>query len=240
MKTNVSLVQTTCKWLAVSGIAAALAACGGGSTETVTTTPVVTISGTAATGAALGGATVTVTCKSGTGTATADANGKYTVSVQGTGPCVLTATSNGVTYSSITPGSGTVNIDPLTTMLTNYLAQQAGVSPTAFAANPNAILGNPNGASIISNAAAISAGEAAIASTVQTTFGVTLSTDNFLSATITPGSSATDQDLVSLQSAGAVSASGGVTPAANTAISDAAANATPYVAPSGATGGTGS
>ena len=235
MKTNKFLLANkACKWLAISGIAAALAACGGGGSDTVTTSEV-SLTGTAATGNALGGAKITVTCASGTGTATAATNGSYSLSIQGSGPCVLTATSGGITYTSIATSSGNYNIDPLTTLLANYLATQAGTTP-------DNLLSTTNGKSILSNTSEINAAETAITTLIQNDYGVTLSTSNFLSAPIVPSGfgtqSATDVDLdnLVLTSAGAIGSSG----VTSTAISlvDADASNHPYTAPTGASGGT--
>jgi hypothetical protein len=99
-----------------------------------------TLSGTAATGLALSGGSVTVKCASGTGTATTAANGGYSVTItDGALPCMIevTGTSNGtqVTLHSVTEAgtassgnvSAVANVTPLTEMI---VAKLAGALPT--------------------------------------------------------------------------------------------------------------
>ena len=115
--------------------AAALAGCGGGGTAATTPTPLVTpsaltLTGTAATGRAWGGATLTAKCASGTGTATTNADGSYTVSVSGGAlPCIVKVTgADGKVLHSVAEGSGStaiVNISPLTELI---VIQAAGGS----------------------------------------------------------------------------------------------------------------
>lgn len=104
----------------------ALVACGGSGDGDTTRPPVtppasLALSGTAATGAALAGGTVTAKCAAGaTTTATSAADGHYTLSVvSGALPCALQATSSDgtTTLYSVAAGSGssaTANITPLT------------------------------------------------------------------------------------------------------------------------------
>ena len=115
--------------------AAALAGCGGGETAVTTPTPPVTpsaltLTGTAATGRAWGGATLTAKCASGTGSATTNADGSYTVSVSGGAlPCVVRVVgADGKALHSVAEGSGSsaiVNISPLTELI---VIQAAGGS----------------------------------------------------------------------------------------------------------------
>ena len=128
--------------------AALLSACGGGGGggETVTpvTPPVVvvktTLSGTAATGAAMAGATVRVKCVAGTGTATATATGAYTLELSdATLPCVVSATSSDgatVLHSLANPAGGTtqtININPLTELLVARVASSTtATTPASF------------------------------------------------------------------------------------------------------------
>lgn len=111
-----------------------LAACGGGSSTSSTpgSTPI-TISGTAATGAAISGGAVDVKCASGTGTATTNADGTYTVSiVGGTAPCLIkvsTTDASGATtdlFSAVEPGQTIANVTPLTQMV---VASALGADP---------------------------------------------------------------------------------------------------------------
>lgn len=121
---------------------AALAACGGGGSDTPATPSAVTIAGTAAKGAALAGATVSVKCAAGTGTATTGSDGKYTVTITGANlPCALKVVgTEGSVFHSVVPGTESTgnfaaNITPLTEML---LAKVAGAAPGTFFAGFNA------------------------------------------------------------------------------------------------------
>lgn len=135
--------------VAVAGL---LGACGGGGdgTSADVVPPVVvktTISGTAATGEAMAGASVRVKCVAGTGTATAAASGVYTVELaDATLPCVASATSSDgttVLHSLVSPAGGntqTININPLTELVVAQLAATAAAtlpapSPTDFYAS---------------------------------------------------------------------------------------------------------
>ena len=68
----------------------ALVACGGGTSSG--SSPSATVSGTAAVGAALANASITLTCKNGSGSATANSNGAYSATFAFDGPCAITAT----------------------------------------------------------------------------------------------------------------------------------------------------
>lgn len=118
---------------------AALAACGGGGgsatppgTPTSTT---LTVTGTAATGLAIPGATVTGKCKVGTGTATTLADGSYALMItDGQLPCVLQITNpvDGIKLHTVVTGTGstaTANITPLTEMVT---ARVLGSEPNVY------------------------------------------------------------------------------------------------------------
>lgn len=216
----------TSRLLAFAGVLAILGGCGGGDS-----TDSITITGTAAIGKALSGASVVVTCAAGTGSATSNADGSYTVTINsGKGPCLLTATQGTTVLHSVASGAGVVNITPLTDMLATYLATQAGTSV-------NNLLSNANGRGILQSSSAINAAQNAVASIMQTDFGVTLSSNNFLTATIVPGSSrsATDTDLENLLRAGAVNTNGAVSSVVNVIVRAVAEQAIPFVAPSGAT-----
>lgn len=125
-------------WALALTAAAALAACGGGSEETVAPplATSVTIAGTAAKGAALAGAAVSIKCAAGTGTATTASNGTYTVTITGGNlPCALKVVgTEGSVFHSVVAGttnSGNfaANITPLTEMM---VAQIAGAAPGSF------------------------------------------------------------------------------------------------------------
>lgn len=121
-------------------VATLLSACGGGggggATSSVTPTPVLSISGVAATGAAISGGTVEATCQTGTGTATTNADGTYAVSVNGgQQPCILRATDP-VTklqlHSLVEVGATTANITPITDLV---VANTLGSDPATAYSN---------------------------------------------------------------------------------------------------------
>lgn len=129
--------------IAICAAALALSACGGGGGDSAPpdTPQSQKISGVAAVGAALPGATVNITCSSGSATATTGTDGTYSAPVSGASlPCVVTATSaDGKTVlHSLIAGAGaigssgaTANITPLTELL---LAQFAGQDPAKYVA----------------------------------------------------------------------------------------------------------
>ena len=97
------------------------------------------LSGTAATGAAMANAAVTVVCNSisgtgsVTGTGTTDSNGNYTVvATDGKPACLVTAskTTNGVTttLNSIATVEGVVNINPITNLIVAGLVVGKGAA----------------------------------------------------------------------------------------------------------------
>lgn len=130
-----------------------IAACGGGggssspAAASGTTDPSLKLSGTAATGAALANARVTVKCASGNGTATTNSNGAYTLTMTGGAlPCIInvTGTQDGVevslhsvaeagsTDSASKTTSAAANVTPLTEMIVAKLS--AGLPSALFAA----------------------------------------------------------------------------------------------------------
>ncbi len=118
----------------------ALAACGGGGGDGDAAPPVVpslSLSGTAATGAALAGASVAIKCATGAATATTDGNGTYAVTVTGgTLPCLLRATSadGSTVLHSVAEGSGSsstplvANITPVTELVLARMLASADTS----------------------------------------------------------------------------------------------------------------
>lgn len=125
------------KLLAIVLGSLALSACGGGdsSTPSTPTSTILTVTGTAATGLAIPGATVTGKCKVGAGTATTLADGSYTLSItDGQLPCVLQITNpiDGIKLHTLVSGTGNTavaNITPLTEMTT---ARVLGSEPNVF------------------------------------------------------------------------------------------------------------
>lgn len=145
---------------------AALSACGGGggsSDATPTPPPPDTaaasldLSGTAAVGKALAGATITAKCANGTSTGIAGTDGVFRLAISGGAlPCVLQAVSGTTTLHSVATGTGrtaTANISPLTELVVAQAnggdaaalfssfdaAAQAKVSSTALSAATDSV-----------------------------------------------------------------------------------------------------
>lgn len=144
MNKHVSMVQRTLALSAMATAAAALVAACGGSSNDGDDTASLTLSGTAATGAALGGASVTAKCATGTQTGQTLEDGTYSLRVAGGAlPCVLQATSasGDTTLYSMAQGSGdqaVANITPITHLvLAKAMGDEAAVK-AAFDANPTA------------------------------------------------------------------------------------------------------
>jgi hypothetical protein len=79
----------TSLWVSTVLGTALLGACGGGSSDQPAAGPTpLALTGVAATGAAIAGQTVEAKCSTGTGTATSNADGSYTISVDGGRPAV--------------------------------------------------------------------------------------------------------------------------------------------------------
>lgn len=141
-----------------------LSACGGGGSSDASapaTTNTTTFSGTAATGAAMSGAAISISCMKGTGSATTAANGSYSANLTDiTLPCALKATSadgNTVLYSLTSPSvtastNQTANITPLTQLL---VAKLAGTDPASFFANLNTAASSVTAANVSSAQAAV-------------------------------------------------------------------------------------
>lgn len=113
-----------------------LQGCGGGSGSDASAH----LSGTAAVGAALPGATVTARCASGpelTGTTAGDGHFDLTLSGNQTLPCVLRVTGGSptVTLHSLATAAGRVNITPLTELV---LARATGGLPATLFETPDA------------------------------------------------------------------------------------------------------
>lgn len=221
----------------VLGGSALLAACGGGGGDG---DAALTLKGTAAVGAPLVGA-VTATCKTGTGSATSNSDGTYTVAiVGGVGPCLLKIQpATGATLYSITSGSGatqTANITPMTNMLVTYLLNVPGMK----AATPEAWFAQPVVKTLLTDTTGLS-------TRITRDFLPTLkallptlsvnSTDFLFTAFVAnPAASATDADLEKLKTAGVVTSTGAPSAAAASALATSAANDTPVVGATGATG----
>ncbi|MDY0743779.1 hypothetical protein SNE35_04650 [Paucibacter sp. R3-3] len=114
---------------------AALAACGGSDSDdsappTPPTPASLNIGGTAATGAAIAGATVEAKCKTGSGSATTSAAGVYAIAISGGElPCVARVTAaDGTVLHTVAAGSGasstavTAHLTPVTELVVASLA----------------------------------------------------------------------------------------------------------------------
>lgn len=124
----------------VALLAALLAACGGGgSSSTPSPAPglaLLRLSGVAATGAALAGATVQARCVTGSGQATTATDGSYSMDVaNATLPCVLSATAAGggtQLRSLASPANGATQVVHLNPVTELAVAQLAGQHAGAF------------------------------------------------------------------------------------------------------------
>jgi hypothetical protein len=179
-------------------LAAVLAACGGGGSDTpssdpgtgvtppVVTPAALTLSGVAATGAAIGGKTVEAKCATGTGSATSNADGSYTISVtSGALPCMLKVTpASGPALYSLATGSGstaTANISPVTQLV---IANLTGTDPDAYFTGFDATAAAAVTTTKVGDAVA------AVKSTLLAA-GVDLGTIDVLAGTLTPATSTT-------------------------------------------------
>lgn len=202
---------TDAKWGLLPVVAATLLACGGGGGssetdggQTTVTTGNVSLSGSAASGLALEGATVDVKCATGSGAATTTSAGSYSVTLSNAAlPCVLRVSSadGNTTYHSVAAGSGAgsvvANVTPLTELV---VAKATGMSPAEFFSNFSSAQTQTISASSLD--AAVTATAQALGS------AVTLNGLNPLTATLTPattanpeGGNAYDQLLDQLQAA---------------------------------------
>jgi hypothetical protein len=212
-----------------------LCACGGGGRP-----PIATVQGTVAVGAALANASVQLACKNGSDSTTSNANGAYVATFNFDAPCVITATSGSVTLNSIASGGGTYNVTPLTELLLSYLAGQLGTTVNGLVTG---LTTNSSFQAALTNSTTIANAETAVATLVQNQYGVTLSTNAFLTTSFTPGEAGADADLDNLQTAGAITNSGQPSPslasAALAAGQAAPLTTSPTGTPTGGTGGTG-
>jgi hypothetical protein len=224
-------------WSTAALAGSLLVACGGGGSS-----PNGTIQGTAAMGQALSNANVQLTCKNGSLSTTTNANGAYAASFKFDGPCIITATSGSISLSSFASGAGTYNITGLTELLLTYLAGQLDTTLNGLLTG---LMTNTTFQNALTNPTTISNAENAIAALVKKQYGVTLSTNAFLTTAFTPGQPGQDADLDALLTAGAITSTGQpVASLSNAAL--AAGQANPLsgggsgTTPTGGTGGSGS
>ena len=213
----------------------ALVACGGSNDGS---SPGATVKGTAAIGAALVNASVSLTCKNGSGSATSDSNGAYSATFKFDPPCAVTASSSTATIHSFAAAAGTFNVTPLTEVLLNYLAAQLGTTESVLLPG---IATNATYQSALTNTTVINNAVAGVTALLKKLYGITLSPGSFLTLAFTPGTNGPDSDLDALLAGGAIT-SNGQPSAALLAAAIAAGAASPIGsgnAGSGATGGTG-
>jgi hypothetical protein len=216
-------------------------ACGGGGSG-ASSMSTVALTGTAATGKALANATINISCAQGSISVGADVNGNYRASLHAVMPCMITATSSATALHSVAFAGGTYNVTPETDLLLSYVAAQLGTNESGLIAGfPASTLFQQT----LVNQNDLLTAQAAVVQNIQQTYGVTLSTPNFLTTSFTVGQPGVDSDLEALLARGAIDANGepDATTLALMATMGAAHPIT--VAPgagtgSGGTGGTGS
>jgi hypothetical protein len=227
----------------VLGGSAMLAACGGGdsSPPPAAGSADLTLSGTAATGKAINGGALGVTCKSGSGTGTSGADGSFKVTVaNGAGPCLLKITPVvGIPLYSMTSGSGTsANITPMTNMLVSYLLSAKDMnaaSPEDWfkLATTRALLADP-----VALTARIKSDFILVLQKLAPKLKVT--SDDFLAKSFVAGSltDTTDTDLEELVKVGVVTSTGEASPGTKDTLKREGEKAKPVVVvvPTGATG----
>jgi len=212
-----------------------LAACGGGDGGGGSG---LALSGTAAVGKPVVG-TVAASCKTGTGTAVSNADGSYTVNINGgAGPCLLKITpadGTAVMYS-ISSGSGasqTANITPMTSYLVSYLRSVPGMNNTA---SPEAWFALPGVRALLADPVALTARivNDFIPALKTLVPGLSISSASFLSTAFiaNPASSTTDADLEKLKAV--LVATPSLVGAILTQLAAAASNDPVVVVPTGA------
>jgi hypothetical protein len=110
-----------------------LTGCGGGDNASSSMSP--TVTGTAATGAAIVGGAVTAKCVSGTAAGTTGNDGSFNLDLSSgqTPPCILQVTKGTITLYGYASAAGHANITPLTDMvLSNALADSPAVAFNNF------------------------------------------------------------------------------------------------------------
>lgn len=157
----------TIRWSLIGSTVAALAACGPDYVPP-------TISGFAATGAAMANANVTARCVSGPElTGTTDANGLFVLTLNNqTAPCIVRVASGGVTLHSFANGSGRLNVTPLTELSVGK----------ALGADPATVFASFDGTKASTIANGLAAAKASIKTQVEALTGASISGDIFTSS----------------------------------------------------------
>ena len=172
-----------------TAMAALIAACGGGSGTTAVTPPAatLTVTGVAATGAAIAGRPVEAKCNGGTASGTTAADGSYTLTLTaGTLPCVLRVTlADGSALHSLASGTGVTaqgNITPVSELVVSQAT--AGTAAAYFTSFDAA-------AATALTPAKVDAAVASVIATLKDA-GVDFSTSgNILTATLVPATTTT-------------------------------------------------
>jgi len=188
--------------IALLSTALLLTACGGGGGGGGGSTSGLTISGVAATGAAISGGTIEVTCATGTGTSTTNADGTYTVTVtNGAQPCILRATdpiTKVQLHSILESGSTTTNITPVTDLVVaNTLSSTPATSFSNFDATARAKVTSSNIASAVTMVKAVTAQ----LGTDADLSGVDVMKGSMVAATSNTSGDATDKKIDALMAA---------------------------------------
>ena len=175
---------------------------GGGGGGGSSVAPSLSITGVAATGAAISLGTVEAKCATGTGTATTNADGSYTMNVSnGVQPCILRATDP-VTkvelHSIVEAGATTANITPVTNLV---VANALGDDPTtAFSNFSSAAQAKVTSANITTAVTRVQAITAALGSDADMT-GVDFMKGSMQAATTDAAGDATDKKIDALMAA---------------------------------------
>lgn len=179
-----------------------LASCGGGGGGSSLIGSNFSISGTAATGAAISNGSVEAKCKNGIGAATTTYDGTFSLDItNGSLPCILRATdpvSNLTLHSVIESGATTTNISPATELVT---ANLLGNTPAlVFADFTNAAQEKISTTNIASSVATFQAATAVLGTEADMT-GIDVMKGSLAAATeLAPGNSA-DKKIDALMSA---------------------------------------
>ncbi|WP_341679297.1 hypothetical protein [Niveibacterium sp. SC-1] len=213
---------------AVAALTSVLAACGGGGgVEPTASTPsspasppvesaappAASVSGTVAVGKPLSGASVNLDCKGGSVVATTAPDGSYSVELPAgiQTPCVITASgtaSNGeaVMIHSVAPAPGTANVTPLTCLLTNTLAHQAGAPDAVHLAQD--LSSNSSAQQLLSDPSVVNKAARAVSSLVSAHGGAIPNSQDFLTKPFTADHTGPDADLDGLATTGVLDANG--------------------------------
>jgi hypothetical protein len=184
-----------------------LSGCGGGGGGGVAASPSsLSISGVAATGAAISLGSVEARCATGTGTTTTNADGTYTVNVaSGVQPCILKAidpVTKTELHSIVEAGATTANITPVTSLV---VANTLGDEPAAAFTNFNAAAqAKVTSANINTAVTRVQASTAALGSDADMT-GVDFMKGTMQAATADVSGDATDKKIDALMAALAAS-----------------------------------